>query len=150
MLRWWMAFSGGPPHNYPTLTGGPNVGINDLLDLLDTWVRSRPTVRGHAVEDAEVRLNRDGRGRLAVSFGPDDPEDTSRTLAGLLAEGAETTVGKAGRRAVTPPVPLALPVLAFADFASLGEAGRVLRAESRADFYFDAERPETGDPLRDR
>ncbi len=66
------------------------MNVQELLDLLTAWLESKPKVRGHGIEDAELRLRSYGEGRIAVWLRSKNPEAefaaTARFLVEKLAE----------------------------------------------------------------
>jgi hypothetical protein len=127
-----------------------SVDIEELLDLLESWVASNPTVRGHGVEDAELRLRGRGEGRLAVWLRPKNPEAELRAVGLYLIDKLEEVRARDEGVVVEPPVPPDFHERAFADFADLDQLERMLCGEELGQFYFDDEAALSGDPLRDR
>jgi hypothetical protein len=126
------------------------VDIEDLLDLLEAWVGSSPTVRGHGVEDAELRVRGNGEGRLAVWLRPKNPEADFRAVGQFLIDKLAEVRARDEGVVVERPMPPEFPGRAFADFAGLDQLERILFGEESGRFYFDDEAPHSGDPLRDR
>lgn len=124
--------------------------VQALTDLLDAWLRSTPSVRGHVVDDAEIRIRADGGGRLAVALRPKDAGVLLRDTAAKLAEVKAASDERGEGRAVDAPVPLGTPVRAFAHFENPDDLEQILGAVRQAEFYFDDERADDGNPLWDR
>ena len=123
--------------------------IEDLLELLEQWLASQPTVRHHGIEDAELRLRSNGQGRLAVELRSKNPEVELRAVGIFLIDKLEAIKARdAGEIGVTPTPP-SFPHRAFADFSSLTELEQILRGEKEGTFFFDDEVARTGDPLKD-
>ncbi len=110
--------------------------IEDLLALLGAWLESQPTVRGHGIEDAELRLRGYGEGRLAVWLRPKSPTAELRAVGLFLVEKLEEVRARDLGEVVEPPTPPDFPQRAFADFADLDELEQILRGENQAWFYF--------------
>lgn len=123
--------------------------IEDLLDLLEAWVESGPTVRGHTVEDVELRLRTTGDGRLAVWLRSKNPQVEFRAIGLYLIDKLEEVKARDEGMEVEPPTPPAFPERAFVDFADLDQLERILSGEESGQFYFDDEATWSGDPLRD-
>ncbi len=123
--------------------------IEDLLGLLEDWLASQPAVRGHGVEDAELRLRSRGGGRLAVWLRPKNPEAELRAVGLFLIEKLEAAKAGDAGEVLETPMPPNYPERAFADFSSLGELEQILRGEKEGKFSFDDEIEQTGDPLKD-
>lgn len=124
--------------------------IEDLLALLGAWLESQTTVRGHGIEDAELRLRGYGEGTLAVWLRPKNPEAEFRAMGLLLIDKLEEVRARDVGVVLEPPTAPDVPERAFADFNNLDELEQILRGKKQARFYFDDEGELTGDPLRDR
>ena len=121
--------------------------LDELFALFTAWADSKPTVRGHVVASAELRLRAGGGGWVVVWLDAADPEAEFRAAVKHLAERLVQVEGKAEGPAgrVLPPE---FPDRAFADFATLAELEQVLGGEGQPAFYFDDEASDAGDPLR--
>ncbi len=123
--------------------------IEDLLELLDVWLASEPKVRGHEVEDAELRLRPYGEGRLAVALRSKNPEAEFRAVGIFLLETLEAVKAKEAGEIREDPTPPCFPDKACADFSSIDDLEQILRGETEGTFFFDDEIDRSGDPLRE-
>jgi hypothetical protein len=124
--------------------------IEELLDLLEDWVASKPSARGHSIYKAELRLRSDGSGRLAVALNIKNVAAEIKALSEHLAELLRWSDAKAkGEEVGEQPSPtVEFHYRAFAEFASLVELEQLLLGEKEAEFYFDDEVKLDDDPLK--
>ena len=123
--------------------------IEDLLDLLEGWVASKPIARGHSFDEAELRLRSDGSGRIAVALNSKSPAAEFKAVGEYLVERLRQSDAKAsGEDVGKPPMPPDFPDRAFAEFASLEELEQMLLGEKEVEFYFEDEVISDLDPLK--
>jgi hypothetical protein len=116
------------------------VDVEDLLDLLEGWVASKPLARGHSFDEAELRLRSDGSGRIAVALNPKNLAAEFNALGQYLEERLRQSDAKAkGEEVGDPPTPPHFHERAFAEFASLVELEQLLLGDKEIEFYFEDE-----------